>query len=256
MIPQFMAMRREIEELKRHAASNVWFGTIAEVDGEKALARVKLQESGGEPFLSPWLPWHEIGGAFKSWVPPVAGEIVKIVSPVGDLRQGYIHRGQFGGENLAPSSDLEANVWTYGSWTITLREDSITITGGDTTVEITTETVMAQIGTSVFRVDPERITALAGLSVLTVALEGIFGSLGPNGWGVLAEGTTIFAGDAFVTVMPGAPPLVNAKPVVVDVNPLMLPETAIEEMPAEPGGAIIWNAPSGAGAGGAGAVVA
>ncbi|MFG6082329.1 phage baseplate assembly protein V [Paracoccus litorisediminis] len=89
-------------ELERRLANLVRFATITEVDSAAAKAKVTF---GGET-ESAWLRFStaRAGGA-RIWSPPVPGEQVVILSPMGDTGQGVIIGSLPSDAYPAPSSD-------------------------------------------------------------------------------------------------------------------------------------------------------
>lgn len=125
MIPRTMPeiivdLLHRIEELERRFENRERTGTIAEVDAEKGLARVKLGEGkDGKPFLSPWLPWEMPAmGATKINVPPSVGQQVKISSESGDLTEGVVRSSLRSDENPLPAAQPGEGVITTGDTTI------------------------------------------------------------------------------------------------------------------------------------------
>lgn len=91
-----------IAELERRLANVVRYGTVTDVDPANARARVTF---GGET-SSAWLHFStsRAGGA-RVWSPPVAGEQVIVVSPMGDTSMGVITGSVPNNDFPPPSSD-------------------------------------------------------------------------------------------------------------------------------------------------------
>lgn len=129
MFGMIVDMKVDIEMLKTAFGNSIKVGAVEEIDANKGF-RIKLGEGpDGEPFLSPWRPHPESGGQSLSWMPLSKGQIVGIVNPTGDMRQGLIFRGGFSGEHQQPSDDLLANVLKAFGITITMRDGVLTIDG-------------------------------------------------------------------------------------------------------------------------------
>ncbi|WEK04561.1 MAG: baseplate assembly protein [Candidatus Devosia phytovorans] len=123
MISEIVAQRADIEQLKTLFGRMLRVGSIAVVDPEKGF-RVKWGNGPkGEPFLSPFYPHPESGGATSTWFPLSEGQIVGVINPGGDPKQGLLIRGGFSGENAAPSGSLDENVLKFGSVKITIGND-------------------------------------------------------------------------------------------------------------------------------------
>lgn len=120
MISEIVAQRADIEHLKSLFGRSLRVGAVEVVDAEKGF-RIKLGEgAGGEPFLSPWYPHPESGGATRTWAPLSKGQIVGIINPGGDPRQGVLLRGGFSDDNPPPSQSLDENVLEFGGVTLTI----------------------------------------------------------------------------------------------------------------------------------------
>ncbi len=127
------ALRQQVEELRSTIANMVRVGPVAEVDAQKGY-RLKLgEDSGGEPYLSPWLPHPETG---KTSVPLKKGQIVGQISPNGDARQGFVLRGGYGGDHKTPNTNMDANVFEDAGVRIEIADGALTITAGGSTVTI------------------------------------------------------------------------------------------------------------------------
>lgn len=125
MISELVSMRTDIEQLKSSLGRSLKVGPVEVVDAVKGF-RIKLgEDSEGKPFLSPWYPHPESGGATKTWAPLSKGQIVGMLNPGGDPKQGILVRGGFGGENTAPSTSLDENLFEFGGVKIALSADGV-----------------------------------------------------------------------------------------------------------------------------------
>lgn len=68
----------------------VRYGTIASVD----LAAAMVTVAAGD-VTSPLVPWLELAGGFRTWVPPTVGEQVVLISPEGDIAGAFVLRGLY-----------------------------------------------------------------------------------------------------------------------------------------------------------------
>jgi hypothetical protein len=107
MIREFVALRSDLEVLKNAFGRAIKVGPVEEIDAVKGY-RLKLGEADGKPFLSPWYPHPETG---KSSIPLKKGQVVGVINPAGDARQGVLIRGGYSDLQPAPNSDMEANVF-------------------------------------------------------------------------------------------------------------------------------------------------
>lgn len=126
MIRELLAMKADLEELKTSFGAALRVGPVAVVDAQKGF-RVKWGEGEDGPFLSPWYPHPESGGATSTWAPLSEGQIVGILNPDGDPRQGILVRGGFSGLNPPPSQDLSENVFAFGGVRIEIKEGGTVI---------------------------------------------------------------------------------------------------------------------------------
>ncbi|GGF38242.1 hypothetical protein GCM10011321_31500 [Youhaiella tibetensis] len=136
MINHFIELKADIESLKTAFGAALRVGAVAAVDAKKGF-RVKWGEDGdGRPFLSPWYPHPESGGATSTWMPLSEGQIVGIMNPGGDPRQGVLLRGGFSDVNPPPSQSLDENVIAFGSVRLTLHRDGriVVDAGGPVTI--------------------------------------------------------------------------------------------------------------------------
>lgn len=129
MIDVIVGLRADIEMLKTAFGAALKVGPVEEIDPQKGY-RLNLGEgSNGQPFLSPWYPHPESGGQTSSWVPLSKGQIVGVVNPTGDPRQGVMFRGGFGGANGPPSADLAANVLRAFGITLSMKNGVLSVRG-------------------------------------------------------------------------------------------------------------------------------
>ncbi|NMG39810.1 baseplate assembly protein [Chelativorans sp. ZYF759] len=121
-------IKADVEMLKTAFGNSLKVGPVEEVDAQKGY-RLKLGEGPDGPYLSPWYPHPESGGATKSWAPLSKGQIVGVINPTGDPRQGILLRAGFSGQDGAPSSDLAENVLQFGGVTLSIKDGVLTIHG-------------------------------------------------------------------------------------------------------------------------------
>lgn len=129
MIESLVGMKIDIEMLKTAFGNALKVGPVEVVDAEKGY-RLKLGEApDGSPFLSPWYPHPESGGATGTWAPLSKGQIVGVINPGGDPRQGVLIRGGFSGINPPISESLGENKYKFGGVTVTVADGKVTIEG-------------------------------------------------------------------------------------------------------------------------------
>lgn len=119
----------EVARLNRVISRQMRFGTVAEVDAPKGVARMMLSDpQGGGAFLGPWRPWAELAGATRSWRPPVTGQQMLVVAPGGDLAQSLLLPATFSNQFQAPSDKGDANRETLGNVVLDMEADRYGIT--------------------------------------------------------------------------------------------------------------------------------
>lgn len=129
MYRDLVGMKIDIEMLKTAFGKSLKVGPVADID-EKRGYRIKFgEDENGQPFLSPWYPHPESGGSSSTWMPLSKGQIVGMINPNGDPRQGLLFRGGFSDENAPPSNDLLANVFRAFGVSVTVKDGKVTIKG-------------------------------------------------------------------------------------------------------------------------------
>ncbi len=123
MISDFVAMRLDIEMMKTAFGNSLKVGPVEVIDAEKGY-RLRLGGTDEDPFLSPFYPHPETG---KTSVPLKKGQIVGVVNPSGDPRQGFIFRGGYSDENPSPNSDPLANVFQDAGVKISIKDGELVI---------------------------------------------------------------------------------------------------------------------------------
>lgn len=107
------------------------FGMIETVDLDAGTATVMAGD-----VLSPPLPWTECAGAFRTWLPPSAGEQVMLLCPEGDIAGGVILRGLYSNSFARLGTDANPRIDGPDGLTIILTGDGIQITApGGITIE-------------------------------------------------------------------------------------------------------------------------
>lgn len=133
MIREFVSLNADVEALKNAFGRLAKVGAVEELDPEKGY-RLKLGERpDGRPFLSPWYPHPETG---KTSVPLKKGQIVGVLNPSGDPRQGILIRGGYSDEHSSPNKDLLANVFEDAGVRITVADGALVIEAGGVTMKI------------------------------------------------------------------------------------------------------------------------
>ncbi|KKX24315.1 baseplate assembly protein GpV [Rhizobium sp. LC145] len=129
MISDFVAMRLDIEMLKTAFGNSLKVGPVEVIDAKKGY-RLRLGGTDDEPFLSPWYPHPETG---KTSIPLKKGQVVGVVNPSGDPRQGLMFRGGYSDDNPSPNDNMGANVFEDAGVRVSVAEGALTIEAGGVT---------------------------------------------------------------------------------------------------------------------------
>jgi len=134
----FLQLRSMIEKLNTNSSNSLKVGPIEVVDAEKGF-RIKLGDTEDGPYLSPWYPHPDSGGATRTWMPLTKGQIVSVSNPNGDSRQGTVQRAGFTDEFPPPSDKLDENKYQFGALSVSASGggDTLTITLGDSSIVMT-----------------------------------------------------------------------------------------------------------------------
>lgn len=124
MIREFVNLRADLEVLKNAFGRAIKVGPVEVIDAEKGY-RLKLGEADGKPFLSPWYPHPETG---KTSIPLKKGQVVGVINPAGDPRQGVLIRGGYSDGQPAPNADMNANVFEDANVRIEVKNGVVHIT--------------------------------------------------------------------------------------------------------------------------------
>lgn len=130
LVETLQAIVTDVSMLKSAFSRSMKVGPVEEIDAEKGYRLNLGAGPDGKPFLSPWYPHPETG---KTSIPLAKGQIVGVVNPNGDPRQGFIVPGGYSDGNPSPNQDMEANVFSAGGVTVTVKNGSLTIKAGGVT---------------------------------------------------------------------------------------------------------------------------
>lgn len=126
-VRELLRLRSDVEMMKTASGHMLTVGTVHAVDPVRGY-RIAMGEGTEGEMLSPWLPHPESGGQTQSWMPLSVGQIVGVLSPSGDMRQGVLLRGGFGGDNSPPSADMAANVLKAFGITAQMKDGVLSLT--------------------------------------------------------------------------------------------------------------------------------
>lgn len=137
MIPRttpelFASLLDRIEDLERRFENRERTGKVTEVDPVKGVARVQITPAdGGEPYLSPPIPWKETAmGAIKTHFPPSVGEQVKLVSESGDITDAVIDTSIPSDVNPRPHDKGGEGMIQIGGTTLLMKDGEVVWTTG------------------------------------------------------------------------------------------------------------------------------
>lgn len=124
------------EMLKSQFGQSMKVGPVTHVDAKKGY-RIRLGDDGeGGDFLSPWIPHPETS---KTSVPLKVGQMVGIMAPSGDLRQGLLIRGGYSKDHETPNEDMNANVFKDAGVEGRIADGKLLVTVGGVTVSISAD---------------------------------------------------------------------------------------------------------------------
>ncbi|MBI1620157.1 baseplate assembly protein [Aquamicrobium sp. cd-1] len=118
--------------LKTAFANSLKVGPVEMIDAQKGY-RLRLGGSDEKPFLSPWYPHPETG---KTSVPLKKGQIVGVINPSGDPRQGILIRGGYSNEHSSPNTDMNANVFEDAGVRVTIADGALQVSVAAVTLTI------------------------------------------------------------------------------------------------------------------------
>ncbi|OJY65514.1 MAG: hypothetical protein BGP16_12880 [Sphingobium sp. 66-54] len=121
------------DELSGLIGDLIRLGTVETVDLAAARVTVTLGD-----VTSPPVPWLELAGGFRCWVPPSEGEQVLLLCAEGDIAHGCVLRGLYSTAFPAPADDGRARLLMPDGTTIDYdpegHELAITLAGGKATI--------------------------------------------------------------------------------------------------------------------------
>ncbi|MGF9694704.1 baseplate assembly protein [Rhizobium sp. 0TCS1.26] len=132
MIGDIVAMRLDVEMLKTAFGNSLKMGPVELVDATKGY-RLRLGGTDEDPHLSPWYPHPETG---KTSIPLKKGQVVGVVNPSGDPRQGFMIRGGYSDGNPSPNDNAEANVFRDAGVKVSVAGGALVIEAAGVTVTI------------------------------------------------------------------------------------------------------------------------
>jgi phage baseplate assembly protein gpV len=144
---EVVELAARIAELERRFSGVMRHGTVEEVDAGKQRVRLNFgKDMGGEPFLSPWVPYAQIAGALKVHTPPSKGQQFTALSPNGDWQQAVALPMTWSDQNKSPSSKGDENVLTYANVTVTIKDDLSKVVVGAASLNVASAAVTIKVG--------------------------------------------------------------------------------------------------------------
>jgi len=131
-VDSIIALKIDLEMLKTAFGNSLKVGPVEMIDAQKGY-RLRLGGSDEKPFLSPWYPHPETG---KTSVPLKKGQIVGVINPSGDPRQGILIRGGYSNAHPSPSTDVNANVFEDAGVRVEVADGALKVTAGGVTMTI------------------------------------------------------------------------------------------------------------------------
>lgn len=136
MIDEIKRLFERIAQLEHIVHNQVRHGSVHEVDPKKQQCRVRFGGTDEEPFLSPWVPYSQMAGAFKGHVPVSKGQNVTMFAPSGDWRQAVAVPMTFSNSNQSPGQTAEENVWTFGAVRVAINAGAFVVSVGGSTFTV------------------------------------------------------------------------------------------------------------------------
>lgn len=116
LIDRIVEIERRLAEQERRNRNRRRTGTIAEVDHEKGLYRVKLGTENGGDYLSGWIrPRQVAAGSVKIDVLLKQGEQVDVVSENGDLTDAMIEMSAYSDKNARENGSTPMHIVVDGN---------------------------------------------------------------------------------------------------------------------------------------------
>jgi len=132
VIEVIVGLKADVEYLKTALGSLGRIGAVERVDAQRGY-RLKLGEGEDGPYLSPWYPHPETG---KSSVPLEKGQVVGVLNPSGDPRQGVLLRGGYSPSHASPNENMAANVFAAAGVRAEVVDGRLVVTAGDVTLTL------------------------------------------------------------------------------------------------------------------------
>lgn len=217
-----------ITRVETRMDNQVRHGKVTDVDTKKQLCRIEIGERNGKPVKSPWVPYAQFAGDYKSHTPPTKGQQLSIFAPNGEFRQAVVMPFTWTNQNKSPSDKEDEHVHTYGKdyrirekqdrrettvgkVKITQTKDAVTFSVSDKNQPKDDNGVKAdenaeddQTGGSWIRFEKDKITLRRGDATLTIEPAKIAAKLGSSEVELTSQGlalvgsTIVLAGETYI----------------------------------------------------------
>ena len=132
MCSEILDLLARVAELERKMDSVIRHGPVHERKniGGRWFVRLKIGETGDEPFLSPWIPYSSANGGLEGLNVhrvPAKGEQLTMLSPAGDFRQAVAVPLFWSDDHPAPSDKPDALVVTHPMFRAEIENGVVTI---------------------------------------------------------------------------------------------------------------------------------
>lgn len=127
---QIADLYHKIAEMDRRSRNRRRTGTVAEVDYDNGKYRVKISETDGKPFLTPWIKTRQLGaGMVKIDVLLKEGEQVDVISENGDGTDAVIDLSTYSESNGRDNTDTPYQV-KIGEAVFEMSGDTMNLVAG------------------------------------------------------------------------------------------------------------------------------
>jgi phage baseplate assembly protein V len=126
-------LQQRIGDIDRRIDNMITPGKVTDVDTKKQLYRQETRDKDGKITESPWIPYSQSAGEYKSHRPPTKGQQMMMISPNGEWRQAFGVPYTWSDDNKSPSDKEDEHVHEYGKLKITEKKDGgydIDVDGG------------------------------------------------------------------------------------------------------------------------------
>lgn len=169
MVEDQARLLMRVAEIERRNDNQVRHGKVTDVDTKKQRVRIEIGERDGKPVKSPWVPYAQVAGEYKSHTPPTKGQQMTIFAPNGEFRQAIVLPFTWSDNNKSPSEKEDEHVDTYGDkWKFERKKDLHRVTLDKASREIKPKSIIDKLGNAQVKVEEGKITISVGGSSITL----------------------------------------------------------------------------------------